>query len=587
MADGAQISAPAISGGAAASIDKYLVQFESMRADRRDFDTMNQMVSDYILPGRDFSVTQRPNQLRPHRMVSSLATNLNVRRAQYLLSYWLDTTRPFLLPNVKRGLAVAGRDSEIDDAGLDYLGKLEWNVFDHMMRPRAQLMLRGGSMLQEFSGFGNGVMWTGRKRGFGPYYNTRPVQNCWWSENEEGVIDTLFVRLTLPVYRVLQRYPNAALLPGWNEDKVKSEQTLTTILLCCQPRAGGVAGAVVENKPFEFCVVSEEKKAILNEAGFDSFPYAVYRDNPMPGSAYAKGAGHMALPDVMVLNHLMQAVENIASQRADPSIAMPARMFGKPLDRRPSAVNYYSPQALGLTRAENAIVKLDLTGDPTEAIAVMQMLRDNIEQSFFADQMRPRETGDQTAAEIGDRRDLRLSAAASTVANLAMGTCLMGDRSMEILAEEGIITAGPPSVAGAEVDWEYAGPLQIAQLRGNAQVMLQLINARALVAAQDKSAAEAMDLEEAMRTLMESLGSPTRVEVSRAKVAQMRADEARAAQQQANAAKLAQVAGAANDGAQAVSTLAGVGQQGAPGPAQGGGAAPFAPAAPFASEIAA
>jgi hypothetical protein len=85
-------------------------------------------------------VTQRPNQLRPHRVVNSTATNASNRMMALALSYLIDTTRPFLLPNVKSGLVAAGRDTDLDDASMDYLGKLEWRCSTGMMLPRAGLM---------------------------------------------------------------------------------------------------------------------------------------------------------------------------------------------------------------------------------------------------------------------------------------------------------------------------------------------------------------------------------------------------------------------------------------------------------------
>jgi hypothetical protein len=109
-------------------------------------------------------------------VVSSVATNANTRMAALLLSYLVDPDRPFLLPNVKRGLVAAGRDTDLDADSLDYLNQLQWQRLEHMMLPRAQLMLRLGSMLKEFCAFGCGVIWTGRRRGFGPYYNTRPCR---------------------------------------------------------------------------------------------------------------------------------------------------------------------------------------------------------------------------------------------------------------------------------------------------------------------------------------------------------------------------------------------------------------------------
>ena len=272
----------------------YLRRFESFRADRAAFDQKWQLVSDYILTRRDFSVTLRKNQLRPHRVTSSVATNCNNRMAAFLLSYWVDPTRPFLQPNVRRGLAVRGRPVDLDDGAISYLDDLGWNAFDHMMRPKGRLMLSVGSMLQEFCAFGCGVLWTGRKRGFGPVYSAKSLHASWWSENEYGVIDTLYYKISLPLYRVFERWPGAqAFWPSYDPAKGVDEQSLTEILLCCEPRPGGKAGAVTTAKPFEFVAVSVEKGVVLpgSESGYDSFPYQVFLYDRMPGQTYSEGAG--------------------------------------------------------------------------------------------------------------------------------------------------------------------------------------------------------------------------------------------------------------------------------------------------------
>jgi hypothetical protein len=563
-------------------VSSDLQHFETCRLQRTDFDVKWQLVGDYQLPRRDFSVVPRPGQLWPHKVVSSVATNAGARMAALVLTYWFDLTRPNLLPNVKYGLAVQGRDTGIDDAGIGYLSKLAWNVSDHMLRPKAKLLVKMDAALREFVHFGCGVMWTGRRRGFGPFYNNRPLSACWWSEDDEGVIDTLFYRMKLPLYRVFQRWPHAeGLWPEQHGEPAPSEMEFQDILMACKPRPGGRAGAVPEAKPWAMRVIAEQKNALLEESGFDSFPYQVFRYGPQAGQVYAEGPGCQVQPDVMVLNHLCEAIEDVASQRAKPPLATPVRMFGKTLDRRAGALNAYNPSALGLQKANEAIIKMDFTGDPTEAIALKESLIQDIEMGFFVDWLRLRDNGDVTAEEIRERRDMRLRGMSSIVAHLADPSSSMGDRSMEIMVQEGQIEPGPPSVAGANVEWEYAGPLQIAQLMGNVQAVLQLINARGLVAEQDPSAARAVDLEECLRVIHEGLAAPTTTLVPAAKVQQEREAMQQEQQQQADAQKAQAVAGAVKDAGAGVSDLAGV--RGPPGAAPGGppGAAPASPASPI------
>lgn len=566
-----------------APVGDYLRQFESLRQGRAQYDAKWQMVSDYILPRRDFSVASRPGQLRPHRVTSSHATNLNTRLSAFLLGYWIDASRPWLLPNVKRGLAVEGRALDIDDGSIAYLDALSWNIFDHLMRPKGMLMQRGGSMLKEFCAFGCGVLWQGRRRGFGPVFSARKLGASWWSENEEGRIDTFYYRLTLPRYRVIAKWPKAAaVFADAAGGSAVDEMAFTDVILACRPRPGGKAGAVAAAKPFEFQVISEEKKAFLDdESGYDSFPYHVFRYDPTPGEAYAEGPGCAVLPDVMVLNHLTQIVEAGASDRGMPPLAMPARMFSKPLDRRPGAINHYNPSSLGLSKAGEAIVKLDFTGDLQAAIALIPMAKEDISLGYFADWMKLRTSGDMTAEEVNAWRDINSQGMSSIVANLESPSSEMGDRALEILAAEGAAPPPPAALSEMDVDWEYAGPMALFRRRAQVNTALQLINARGLIEQQDPDAAQTIDLEAVSRMLIQAMGAPPNSAAGAAKVQAARQARAQAMQQQQDAQKLALAAKAASDGGSAASSAAGAMATMAPqGPP---GAAPFAPAAPFAT----
>ena len=174
-------------------VDAKLQRFESMRSDRVDFDRKWQLVSDYILPRRDFSITQRPNQpAAAPGHASSVATNANTRMAALVLAYWWDPTRPNLLPNVKRGLAVAGRRTELDDGGINYLGDLAWNGDGPRNEPAQGPAAAAHrlQMLKEFCGFGNGVLWTGRRRGFRAVFQwPEPPAPAGGACNEEGVVE--------------------------------------------------------------------------------------------------------------------------------------------------------------------------------------------------------------------------------------------------------------------------------------------------------------------------------------------------------------------------------------------------------------
>ncbi|HEY1448856.1 MAG TPA: portal protein [Caulobacteraceae bacterium] len=577
-------------------IQEYLAEFEAHRSERIEYDVKWQLVSDYILPRRDFTVTLRPNQIRPHRVTSSLATNANSRMSAMLLTYAIDTSRPFMMPNVKHGLGLVGRSTQLSDAAINYLDGVQDIAFDATLRPKANYLMRMTAMLQEFCSFGPGITFTGRQPGFGPIFTSRPVNACWWGINENEDIDNLHYRFRLPMYRVRDRWPEtfAKLYPEY-DDRQDTLLSYVDILQVTRPRRGGRRGAVPSGKSFEHVSICMEggREALLDESGFDDFPYNVFRFNPRPGTAYCEGPGCQVLPDVMVLNHLIQAIENAASQKAEPAVAMPARMFAKNvLDRRPGAINTYNPAGLGLQRADQAIIKLDLTGDPTMAMQYAKELMDNIREGYMWDVFQLREAGDMTAEEVNARMDLNMRGAASVVSYMGAEMSRQADRILDILVKDGKIPPPPRELSGASVDWEYAGPLQIAQLTKNADNIMQMINARALVMQQGpegQAAAMAIDLETCLRVLHDYKGAPPGIQNSHAKVEAYRQAMQQAQAQAQGADNFAKTAKGASDASNAASTAMGAIKDyaGAPGGAAPGGGgpapqAPFAPAAPFA-----
>jgi hypothetical protein len=264
-----------------------------------------------------------------------------------------------------------------------------------------------------------------------------------------------------------------------------------------------------------------------------------------------------------------------------PPLAMPARMFSRALDRRPGALNHYNPSSLGLQRASDAIVTLDFTGDLQTAMALIPQLKEDIQLGYFADWMKLRETGDMTAEEVNTWKDINSQGMSSIVANLESPSSEMGDRALEIMMLEGAVAPPPSGLSGVNVDWEYAGPMALFRRQRQVNIGMQIVNLRGLIAGQDPGAARTIDLEATARMTVAAMGAPPNTLNSHAQVEAGRQADAHAAEQQANAQKLALAAKAASDGGSAAASAAGAVQTMAPAPGPGG-AAPFAPAAPFA-----
>ncbi|MBI1684454.1 portal protein [Caulobacter hibisci] len=534
-------------------------QRDHLKAIRALRDSEFQLIADYYMPRKTFEVAPQKGQLRPRLVTTSVPQRALADSAAFLVGYLIDHTRPFVKPNVARGLVAAGRQTELDDASLDYLDGVSWSVFDRMMLPQSGFLQSVSRLAIELRGFGTGVLWTGRKRGFGPVYQARPFRRCWMSSDENDQIDTVYYEWCLPAWQVVQQYPAAKGVDKIAElaNDPKREQTDVTLLHAVEPRRTGRALQAGSDKPFASVVIAVDYEgAVLEESGYDSFPYSVPRLGVEEGSAYGTGDAWRALPDAMVLNALQRDVEAGVGLRVRPPMFSPARLFGKPIDRRPGALNVYDETGLGFQTLKDAIQYMPVGGDVGIGSDYMQMLERRIEQAFMTDWMRLPDNGQRTATEINDRRDTRLRAMAALIPGVdrdLMGVC--ASRTLDVMVAEGQLAPPTEQLSEVEVDWDYAGPLAIAQQMGQVGIFERILGLAERVAQIDSREVATVAMGEGLRASADALGAPVGMMRSRTAVAEIRAEDDRRAEEKHQAETAATAAAALRDGGQGVQTL--------------------------------
>jgi len=550
--------------------------WEDAQQKRRAFEPGWQMASDYFYPSSTMTVSQTtPVVRRARRIVTNVPRQLLKQAAALFTAYAIDTTAPFLAPNVNRGMALSGRaiytkgpdgrKLELDPASRDYLDDLRWQMFDAMMLPQSGFVQSTVRCGLEFLCFGNGVQWTGRKRGFGPRYQHMPLRTCWWFRNELGEVDTMFRRWRLPVWRLAQNYPRALDHPKIKElaDDPKKAQTEISLLHLVEPRNGGVAGGIGTNKPFaSLTMLPDHDFFEVKEEGYDSFPYQVVGMDPWEGSPYCTGLAFDALPDVMAINHFSGGMERAIDLINDPITFAPTKLFGNRLDRRPGAVNIYDPVNLGFQSLRDAIQKADIAGDPSWAERRIAALTVNVEKVFFGNFTNLRDAANVTAEEIRERRDLRTRALTFLVPSFDRDLFGRGaERGLDALVEEDLVAPPPAALSQIDVDWDYAGPLAKAQMLTQVDGALRLFEAAAAAKQFDDTAGDVISVHEALRTINDSLGNSPGMVNSREVVAEKAAARAEQAEQQQQNEAMTAEATAMRDAGQGIASIENAGQQ--------------------------
>lgn len=545
-----------------ADVSRTLRIWDDLKQKRMPRESEWQMIADYFAPRKTFTCQAMPGELIRRRVTASIGPRLLARGAGLLGAMLIDHTMPFIGANVEGGLFADGRKVDLDAKSRDYLSNTEWLIHAQQMRAKSNYLSSTSQVCVELEGFGTGIRWTGRKRGFGPVYKHIPLRACWIDENEDGQVDTLYRRFVMPVWRACERYPQLreheaiAKLLG---DEKKALLPLE-LLHAVQPRLYGRAGAVATAKPFESVVIAVEHKCIAEESGYDSFPYSVARLNVEEGSTYGTGLAWHALPNVLVINALQQGIELATYLRLNPPTLEPINFLPKALDRRPNARNQYDPMALGFQgTVREAFQRLDIAGDPGVGKDQQRALENEVEQIFFIDWMNLADGVQKTAEEIRERRDLRLRALSSLVPYVDRDLIAAdADRTLDVLKEEGRLPPAPDAIGGKTVEWDYRGPLAILQKRGRLEAVDRMFDLAMKAKTLEAEGPETpLHVEEMLRTAFEAVGLPGDNMRGRDEMEQRRAAANDAAQDQADAEQAEMGARAFRDMGQGVATLDG------------------------------
>lgn len=558
----AQIAAPAVLRplDTMDTARQILRRWEDLKGIRLAWESTWQELCAYFLPRRDFGLQKFPGELADRRLLDATGMINSDRLAAMLFGFLVNPAMPFVRPSVDQALVASGRGTVVTADGRDYLDGVQWAMHDHFMSARSGFKTSGFECLAEYTALGTGVLMTVSEPGFGARYQALPLQSCWLAANEKDVIDTLYYAFTLPAWCVVQKWPAAAELECVKKASGRSESASIKLLMACEPREGGRKGAFSTAKPWKYVVLAVEDQAVLEEKGYDSFPYAVPRFSLKPGEVYGYGPGHVALADVRMLNAMMESVLRGAELRNDPPIMVPLRLFSRALDRRRGAVNYYQAGQLGIQTANQAVQPLNLAGDPTLTVELIRELRGQIEYAFYTDWMRVRESGNMTATEVNDRRDMRLRGMSPIVGRAESDMMVpAADRTFEINAGMGHYGQAPADLRGLNISWGYTGPMALAQL----QQQREGVGITAALAGQlmqiDPIAGKVVDVEEMIRIVGDSAGLPPAALRSREMVEKLRqAQEAQEREAVANQNDQGKMV-ALRDGAQAVASIANAG----------------------------
>ena len=304
--------------------------------------------------------------------------------------------------------------------------------------------------------------------------------------------------------------------------------------------------------------VCQDDHKFRMDRGYYEMPYHSIPWRLRSGRVWPIGPGHLARPDVNMLNEMERSHIVAAQFAAEPALLLHDQSVLTAADVQPNAMLYGSinedgkPLVQAFSRA--ADVKLSLEQSNQRRVAIQNAFKFSLMQLLNRPQM--------TATEFLGQKQTQLQLLAPNLARIhTFGLSPWVKRRARMLIRKGLAPPPPPEMRGQKVEVEFVSPLAKAMKAATGQATMQWVSAIGQLQQLDPQggAMDNVDTDGVAAILHDAFGPPPGAMRDPKAVAQMRGDRAQAMQQQTQIQNAGDVANTAATAAHALqaATLSG------------------------------
>lgn len=371
------------------------------------------------------------------------------------------------------------------------------------------------------------------------------IWECYPVENAKGMIDKNYRLFKWTLSQIVDEWGIEKLSRDLQEKLKVNPQEEYEIIHYVAPRDSKDIpyDGPVGPKQFAFAsyYILLSDKTVLEEGGFQEFPYIIPRWTQVAGEVYGRSCGMKALPDMKTLNKMAEVTLKAAQLNIAPPMNVPDDGYQGGLKLKPLGINYYRSGTKDRAEPMLTGVRVDIGKD------MLIMYQDKVKKHFYVDKWELREGPQKTATEVQRLNEDTLKPM-SPIMGRQHNEILkpLGARLVGVLKRRGMLPPLPNALKGAAVDIVYSSQVARVQKMNEANNFLRGLQAVGGLMAAKPDLLDNIDGDKAVRYVLRSYGTPEDAIAKEAKVRQSREARAQAQQEQIEAQKQMQAAETVN-----------------------------------------
>lgn len=368
-------------------------------------------------------------------------------------------------------------------------------------------------------------------------FYARPVAECYIMENEREEVD---VNIRKCKYTVRQAYLKwgdncgEKILSLYKVGKLNEDVEIVHSVMPRHERDESKQDA--KNMAFESRYIEATQEHLLNDGGYQEFPYFIPRQIKVSGEVWGYSQSMIALPDVKTLNSMSKTILKAAQKQVDPPIVVPDEGFMLPFKTTAGAVNFKRSG----TQDTVDILGSEVKSNIPIGLEMEEQRRAQIRRAMFVDLFLTLAKIDKemTAKEVIERVNEKMLILGPILGRL-MNELLdpLIHRTFAILLRAGKIPPIPPMLMnedGSTKDYAitYISPLAKAQRLAEAKSINDFLITVSSINTFSPSAVDNIDVDAVVRRLADIYNIPVDLLNSDDEIAAIRNARAQTAQMQ-------------------------------------------------------
>jgi hypothetical protein len=411
----------------------------------------------------------------------------------------------------------------------------------------------------DLGAFGTAIFYTDEDAGRGRLtFSNRALVECVIDQDDRERVDTVIRRFRWTARQAVQRWGDRA--PEKARRAMAAEKPNDTLdfIHAVYPREDrDPRRRDARGKAWRSVHVSLDGMQVVQDGGFEEFPYQVARWGTAQRGLYGESPAMKALSDIKMLNQV-ERLKLVAGQKAaDPPLLAQDENVIRGVKVHPGGITYGGVDANG-----NALILPLQTGADFRVFeGIAEQKRAAVREAFHNTLMMMTQRPNITATEVLEVKEERLRLLGPQLSRIETEFLdPLTRRVFALLWRADALPPVPEALAmDARVKVEYVSQLAVAQRSGAAANVMRTMQSILPLAQANLAILDNIDFDEVARAIADGYGLPPKLLRDPRKVAAERDARAQQAAQMEQAQMLAGAAGPTKEYADAAATLAGAG----------------------------